>query len=76
MPQLGENAPVFKNATTKGQLPVLDKSAILSGQRALLLEIMEMPLREQNCWQTRVILNKFPALTPEEDTSRFSQFIW
>jgi len=26
--------------------------------------------------QTRVILNKFPALTPEEDTSRFSQGIY
>jgi UDPglucose--hexose-1-phosphate uridylyltransferase len=60
------------------QLPVLDKKCpFCPGNEHMLSEIlMEMPLREQNCWQTRVILNKFPALTPDGDTSRFSQGIY
>lgn len=60
------------------QLPVLDKACpFCPGNEHLLSSIvMEMPHWEQNCWQTRVILNKFPALTPEGDTSRFTQGIY
>lgn len=62
----------------KKELPVLDKECpFCPGNEHLLSSIvMEMPRSEQNCWQTRVILNKFPALTPDEDINRFTQGIY
>lgn len=59
-------------------LPVLDKECpFCPGNEHMLSEIlMEMPQRFQNSWQTRVILNKFPALTNDGDTSRFSQGLY
>ena len=58
-------------------LPVLDQECpFCPGNEHMLSKIlMEMPDAEQNCWQTRVILNKFPALTADGDTSRFTQGI-
>lgn len=35
--------------------------------------VMELPNQELNHWQTRVIPNKFPALTPNQDVNRFTQ---
>ena len=60
------------------QLPVLDKACpFCPGNEHMLSSIvMEMSHQEQKCWQTRVILNKFPALTPDGDTSRFTQGIY
>jgi UDPglucose--hexose-1-phosphate uridylyltransferase len=38
--------------------------------------LMEMPGNPPNPWQTRVVPNKFPALTPEGDTTRFIQGVY
>ena len=38
--------------------------------------MMEMPGENSERWQTRVVPNKFPALTPEGDTSRFTKGIY
>lgn len=60
------------------QLPILDKECPFcpGNEHTLSSIIMETPRASQNCWQTRVILNKFPALTPDSDTSRFTQGIY
>ncbi|MGK7872155.1 MAG: galactose-1-phosphate uridylyltransferase [Xenococcaceae cyanobacterium] len=38
--------------------------------------ILEMPNKQQNGWQTRVVPNKFPALTPYENTHRSTKGIY
>ena len=38
--------------------------------------ILEMPNQEQNGWQTRVVPNKFPALTPDENQHRTMEGIY
>ena len=38
--------------------------------------ILEMPNKQHSCWQTRVVPNKFPALTPVEHTQRSSEGIY
>lgn len=38
--------------------------------------ILEMPNKQQSSWQTRVIPNKFPALTPQENTQRSTEGIY
>ena len=62
--------------TDRKNLPVLDKECpFCPGNEHMLSKIlMEMP-DEQNCWHTRVILNKFPALTADGDSRRFTQGI-
>jgi len=37
---------------------------------------LEMPSRHHKGWQTRVVLNKFPALTPNEDRERSKEGIY
>jgi UDPglucose--hexose-1-phosphate uridylyltransferase len=38
--------------------------------------VLEMPNRQQNFWQTRVVPNKFPALTPDAHTHRSTEGIY
>src|SRR5919199_5014086 len=38
--------------------------------------ILEMSNKQHTCWQTRVVPNKFPALTPVESTQRSSEGIY
>jgi UDPglucose--hexose-1-phosphate uridylyltransferase len=38
--------------------------------------LLEMPNPQKTSWQTRVVPNKFPALTPDENTQRFSEGIY
>jgi UDPglucose--hexose-1-phosphate uridylyltransferase len=38
--------------------------------------LMEAPFPKSDSWQTRVVPNKFPALTPEGDTRRFVEGIY
>ncbi|HAJ60935.1 MAG TPA: galactose-1-phosphate uridylyltransferase [Cyanobacteria bacterium UBA8543] len=38
--------------------------------------VLELPNRQQSFWQTRVVPNKFPALTPDEHTHRSSEGIY
>ena len=38
--------------------------------------ILEMPNKNNNGWQTRVVANKFPALTPQENTQRSTEGIY
>ncbi|HBB31610.1 MAG TPA: galactose-1-phosphate uridylyltransferase [Cyanobacteria bacterium UBA8803] len=38
--------------------------------------VLEMPNIEENGWQTRVVCNKFPALTPNENTRRWTEGIY
>ncbi|HEY9669253.1 MAG TPA: galactose-1-phosphate uridylyltransferase, partial [Coleofasciculaceae cyanobacterium] len=38
--------------------------------------LLEMPNQQHTSWQTRVVSNKFPALTPHENTHRFSEGIY
>jgi UDPglucose--hexose-1-phosphate uridylyltransferase len=45
-------------------------------EKMLLSIIAEVPGERQTRWRTRVVPNKFPALTPEEDPSRFTKGIY
>ncbi len=56
-------------------LPAFDPACpFCPGNEHLLSAIaMELPNQAQNHWQTRVILNKFPALTSEGNTHRSVQ---
>ncbi|MBU1206286.1 MAG: galactose-1-phosphate uridylyltransferase [Proteobacteria bacterium] len=47
------------------------------GNEGMLPSILiEVPGKKPNLWQARVVPNKFPALTPEGDTSRFTKGIY
>lgn len=62
----------------RNALPAVDKECpFCPGNEAMLPNIlMELPLPGQDGWQTRVVPNKFPALTPEGDMSRDTQGIY
>jgi len=62
----------------KKQLPDIDKGCpFCPGNEDMLPSIiMEMPGQSSDQWQTRVIPNRFPALTPEGNTNRFTQGIY
>lgn len=59
-------------------LPVLDKSCpFCPGNEAKLPGIiMQMPEDSAATWQTRVVPNKFPALTPDGNTGRQQEGIY
>lgn len=38
--------------------------------------LLEISNKQHTSWQTRVVPNKFPALTPDENTQRFSEGIY
>ena len=67
-----------KPDSDRKHLPVLDKECpFCPGNEQMISKIvMEIPSPEQNCWQNRVILNKFPALTADVDTNRSAQGIY
>jgi UDPglucose--hexose-1-phosphate uridylyltransferase len=58
--------------------PVQDKQCpFCPGNEHMLPDIvLELPDRHAPPWQTRVVSNKFPALTPEGDISRHSRGIY
>jgi UDPglucose--hexose-1-phosphate uridylyltransferase len=58
-----------------GSPPVFDPGCpFCPGNEGILTSIlMEMPGEKPNRWQARVVPNKFAALTPEGDTTRFTQ---
>lgn len=53
-------------------LPPIDKDCpFCPGNETMLPSVvMEMPMEGASSWQTRVVGNKFPALTPNGDTTR------
>jgi UDPglucose--hexose-1-phosphate uridylyltransferase len=61
-----------------GPLPEEDADCpFCAGNEARLPPVvMQMPGRNRNGWQTRVVPNKFPALVREGDTRRFRQGLY
>jgi UDPglucose--hexose-1-phosphate uridylyltransferase len=59
-------------------LPEFDQGCpFCPGNEGMLPSIlMEVPGKKPFAWRTRVVPNKFPALTPEGDTTRFSQGLY
>ncbi len=59
-------------------LPPHDKECpFCPGNESMLPRIiMEFPAPERNTWGTRVVPNKYPALTPGEDIRRYNQGIY
>ncbi|MEJ2560255.1 MAG: galactose-1-phosphate uridylyltransferase [Anaerolineae bacterium] len=62
----------------RGDLPILDKECpFCPGNESMLPAIiMELPGVEPGQWQTRVVPNKFPALTHNADSSRYTEGIY
>ncbi len=61
------------------QAPVTEqrKCPFCTGKEPMLETILlELPNQEQTFWQTRIVPNKFPALTPEEHTHRSTEGIY
>jgi UDPglucose--hexose-1-phosphate uridylyltransferase len=69
---------IEKSGHEKKQLPPVDETCpFCPGNENMLPRIiMEMPEHYQDGWQTRVVPNKFPALTPEVDTNRYTVGIY
>ena len=68
----------FQRRHEKEWLPPLDEHCpFCPGNENMLPSIiMELPGREPGRWQTRVVPNKFPALTPNGNPSRLSKGIY
>lgn len=47
-----------------------------ANQHKLEAIMLQMPNKQENGWQTRVVANKFPALTPDENTQRSKDGIY
>lgn len=67
-----------QHTTEQEQIPVFDTTCpFCSGNEHLLPSIiLEILGQGQPRWQTRVVPNKFPALTPEGDNNRARQGIY
>ena len=76
-PDRGDRPRDFIKANKKIKLPAHDRSCpFCSGNEDKLTEIiMEMP-DKNGSWQTRVVPNKYPALSPEGDTLRVGEDIY
>jgi UDPglucose--hexose-1-phosphate uridylyltransferase len=75
----GKRPSDFQTPASKPKvLPVFDPACpFCPGNEAMLPSILlEMPGLPPGGWQTRVIPNKFPALSPEGDTARFVEGIY
>ncbi|HAR97039.1 MAG TPA: galactose-1-phosphate uridylyltransferase, partial [Deltaproteobacteria bacterium] len=75
----GERPHQFRQETEEeDKVPQQDpKCPFCAGNESMLPHIiLEMPDKTGIGWQTRVVPNKFPALTPEGDTTRTSDGIY
>jgi UDPglucose--hexose-1-phosphate uridylyltransferase len=77
-PSRGKRPKDFQQKEVKVAAPPYDdKCPFCPGNEDRLPDIlMEMPNRESGRWQTRVVPNKFPALTPDGDITRSRQGIY
>jgi UDPglucose--hexose-1-phosphate uridylyltransferase len=62
----------------RGELPAFDPGCpFCRGNEVMLPSIlMERPGKTRDLWQTRVVPNKYPALTPDGDTGRVREGIY
>ncbi|MGD8229956.1 MAG: galactose-1-phosphate uridylyltransferase [Desulfobacteraceae bacterium] len=78
-PSRGKRPHDFKQTKKKtGRLPEYDKDCPFCLGNEYMLEkiLMEMGDNNPTRWRTRVVPNKFPALTPNGDTERSSEGIY
>ena len=78
MPHRAANIPKISNSRAKQPLPGHDpRCPFCVGNEHMLPEIfMELPDTGLAAWQTRIVPNKFPALTPDGDITRSNQGIY
>lgn len=78
-PSRGKRPKDFqKNEDRREQLPDWDEACPFCPGNEKMLPglILQLPETDKTPWQTRVVRNKFPALTPEGDTARQSEGIY
>jgi UDPglucose--hexose-1-phosphate uridylyltransferase len=77
-PARGERPKDFRRKTEREQLPALDRECpFCPGNEAMLPGIlMELSGPGPDAWQTRVIPNKYPAVTPDGDNDRYTEGIY
>ncbi len=78
-PSRGRRPRDYKHEDRIGLLPVRDPNCPFCPDNENMLPgiLLEMPGREKGGgWQTRVVPNKFPALSPQGSTERFSSGIY
>lgn len=78
-PSRGKRPLAFKRQESKNQrLPAVDKDCPFcpGNEKSLPSIIMELPGPEGSQWQTRVVPNKFPALTSDENNVRYRRGLY
>jgi len=78
-PSRGKRPLDFKRQESKNQrLPAIDKDCPFcpGNEKSMPPIIMELPSPEGNQWQTRVVPNKFPALTPDGNNIRYRRGLY
>lgn len=78
-PSRGKRPVAFKRQESKNQrLPAVDKDCPFcpGNEKSLPSIIMELPGPEGSQWQTRVVPNKFPALTSDENNVRYRRGLY
>lgn len=78
-PSRGKRPLAFKRQETQNQgLPAVDKDCPFcpGNEKSLPSIIMELPGPEGSQWQTRVVPNKFPALTSDENNVRYRRGLY
>ena len=67
-----------KISQARQSLATLEKKCPFCTGKEPFLEpvFLELKNRENSCWQTRVVANKFPALTPNEHTCRSTEGLY
>ncbi len=78
-PARGKRPHDFKQPSNEGaETPVYDETCPFcpGNERALTPIELEIPGNEGKPWQTRVVTNKFPALTPQGSSDRHRQGIY
>ena len=78
-PSRGKRPLAFKRQETQSQgLPAVDKDCPFcpGNEKSLPSIIMELPGPEGSQWQTRVVPNKFPALTSDENNVRYRRGLY
>ena len=78
-PSRGKRPLAFKRQESENQrLPAVDKDCPFcpGNEKSLPSIIMELPGPEGSQWQTRVVPNKFPALTSDENNVRYRRGLY
>jgi len=78
-PSRGKRPVAFKRQESKNQrLPAVDKDCPFcpGNEKSMPSIIMELPGPEGSQWQTRVVPNKFPALTSDENNVRYRRGLY